>query len=44
MPSMSRRDEVNCDFVSVSDDESHADMGCHKGIIFLSFPQNPTVD
>ena len=39
---MSIRDEVNLDIVSVYVDESHEDMGWHKGIRF--FFQNPTVD
>ena len=41
---MSIRDEVNCDLVSVSVDESHGDMRWNKSISFLFDPKNLTVD
>ena len=41
---MSIRDEVNCDLVSVSVDESHGDMRWNKSISFLFVPKNLTVD
>ena len=40
--SISTRDEVNYDLVSLSVDGSHEDMGQHKGIHFLFPPPKPT--
>ena len=42
--SMSIREGINSELVSVSIDVSHEYLGRHKGISFLFTPQNPTID